>query len=173
MSHIKIKWLFSESYHKLIIQAGLGSNLLGTRLGQGVYPWNIHSINIPFLKLIFIGVELLYNVVLASTAQQNESARHIHLSPPFWISLPCRTPQCIKQSSLCYTLCSHQLSILYIVSILYMCQSQSPNSSHPTPFPLGIHTFVLYICVSISAWQMRSASSISGAGKTGRLHVEE
>ena len=34
-----------------------------------------------------------------------------------------------------------------------MCQSQSPNSSHPTPFPLGIHTFVLYICVSISAWQ--------------------
>ena len=32
-----------------------------------------------------------------------------------------------------------------------MCQSQSPNSSHPIPFPLGIHTFVLYLCVSVSA----------------------
>ena len=32
-----------------------------------------------------------------------------------------------------------------------MCQSQSPNSSHPTPFPLGIHTFVLYVCVSTVA----------------------
>ena len=30
---------------------------------------------------------------------------------------------------------------------MYMCQSQSPNSSHPTPFPLGIHTFVLYVCL--------------------------
>ena len=40
---------------------------------------------------------------------------------------------------------------------MYMCQSQSPNSSHPTPFPLGIHTFVLYVCVSISALQIRSS----------------
>ena len=30
---------------------------------------------------------MLYNVVLASNAQQNESAIHIHISPPFWISL--------------------------------------------------------------------------------------
>ena len=37
-----------------------------------------------FLKLIFIGVWLLYNVVLASTAQQNESAVHTQISPPFW-----------------------------------------------------------------------------------------
>jgi len=28
-----------------------------------------------------------------------------------------------------------------------MCQSQSPNSSHPTPFLFGIHRFVLYVCV--------------------------
>ena len=46
----------------------------------------------------------------------------------------------------CYPVCSHQLSILCIVSIVYICQSQSVNSSHP-PFPLGTgnHTFVLYI----------------------------
>ena len=34
-----------------------------------------------FFKLIFIGVWLLYNVVLASTAQQNESAIHTQISP--------------------------------------------------------------------------------------------
>ena len=36
-----------------------------------------------FFKLIFTGVWLLYNVVLASTEQQNESAIHIQVSPPF------------------------------------------------------------------------------------------
>ena len=41
------------------------------------------------------------------------------------------------------------LSILYIVSIVYMCQSQAPNSSHITHSPLGVHMFVLYACVSI------------------------
>ena len=157
-----------------------------------------------FFKLIFIGVQWLYNVVLVSAVQQNGSAIHIHISPLFWISFPFRSPQCIKQSSLCYiqqlsltfqapgtgfvednfstdwgwggdgsggnssngerwgaadeaslacppltscsvaqfltghgpiavrdpgvgdpcyTVCSHQLSILYIVSIMYMCQS--------------------------------------------------
>ena len=30
-----------------------------------------------------------------------------------------------------------------------MCQPQSPNSSHFTPFPLGIYTFVLYVYISI------------------------
>ena len=109
-----------------------------------------------YFLLIFTGVWLLYNVVLASTAQQNASAIHAQISPPFWISLPFRSPQCIRQSSLCCTVCSHQLSILYIVSIMYMCQPQSPNSSLPTPFPLGIHAFVLYIYVSISAFQIRS-----------------
>ena len=38
------------------------------------------------------------------------------------------------------------LSILYIVSVVYMCQSQYPNSSYPS-FPLGIHIFVLYVTV--------------------------
>ena len=47
------------------------------------------------------------------------------------LSSPFRSPQSIQQSSLCYTVSSRQLSILYTVSIVYMCQSQSPNSSHP------------------------------------------
>jgi len=32
-----------------------------------------------------------------------------------------------------------------------MCQSLSPSSSYYLPFPLGIHAFVLYFYVSISA----------------------
>ena len=35
---------------------------------------------------------LLYNVVLVSTVQQNESAICIHLSLLFWISFPFRSP---------------------------------------------------------------------------------
>ena len=35
-----------------------------------------------------------------------------------------------KWSSLCYTAVSYQLSILCI--LVYICQSQSPNSSHPS-----------------------------------------
>ena len=48
-----------------------------------------------------------------------------------------------------------QLSILHI--LVYVCQSQSPNSSHPCLSPVGIHMFVLYICVSISALQAGSS----------------
>ena len=36
-------------------------------------------------------VQLLYNVVLVSAVQKSESARHIHISPTFWISFPCRS----------------------------------------------------------------------------------
>ena len=61
-----------------------------------------------------------------------------------------------------YTAGSYYLSILYI--LVYICQSQSPNSSHhhhpPSPpllSPLGVHTFVFYICVSISALQTSSS----------------
>ena len=99
-------------------------------------------------KSFFIGVQLLCNTVLVYTVQQSETAIRIHISPLFQISFPFRSPQNIEQRSLCYTVGSHQLSVLYIV--VYICQSQSPNSSQPF-FPLDIHTFVLYVCVSISA----------------------
>ena len=33
-----------------------------------------------FFQLIFIGKQLLYNVVLVSTVQQNESARCVHIN---------------------------------------------------------------------------------------------
>ena len=40
--------------------------------------------------------------------------------------------------------------------VAYTGQCQSPNSAPSPPFPLGIYTFVLYVCVSISALQIRS-----------------
>ena len=47
---------------------------------------------------VFIGVELLYHVVLISAVQQSESARFTHISPLFWISFPVRSLQshCIE-----------------------------------------------------------------------------
>ena len=33
---------------------------------------------------------------------------------------------------------------------MYICHSQSPNSSHPS-YTLGVHNFVLYVCISVSA----------------------
>ena len=43
-------------------------------------------------------------------------------------------------------------------SMVYMCQSQPSNSSHPTPCFLGIHSF---LCVSISALHVRSSVPFS------------
>ena len=83
--------------------------------------------------------------------QQSESVIRIHISPLFQTSFSL-SPQSVEQSSLCSTVGSHQLPILYIV--VYICQSQSPNSS---PSPLGVHKFFLYICVSISALQISSS----------------
>ena len=45
--------------------------------------------------------------------------RHTHIYPPFWVH-PLRTPRCSKQNSVPYTAVSHQLSTLYILSIVYM-----------------------------------------------------
>ena len=49
-------------------------------------------------------------------------------------------------------------SVLYI--LVYICQSNLPvhPTTTPTPLsPLGVHTFVLYICFSISALQTGSS----------------
>ena len=87
-----------------------------------------------FFKLIFIGIQLIYNVVLVSAVQQSESVIHIHISTLFKILFPYRSLQSIEQCSLCYTVGAYQLSILYVV--VCICQSQSPNLSLPTPSPL-------------------------------------
>ena len=74
----------------------------------------------------------VYMVAESDTTEAIQHA-HMHISLPFGISFLFRSPQCIKQNSLCYTVGSHQLSILYKVSMVYMCQTQSPNSTHQLP----------------------------------------
>ena len=48
---------------------------------------------------------------------------------------------------------SRFMYISYIT--VYICQSQPPDSSHPS-FALGLHTFVLCVCVSVAALQITS-----------------
>ena len=73
------------------------------------------------------------------------SVIHIYIYPLFlWISFPFRLPQSVEQSSLCYTVGSHQLSVLYIV--VYICQSHivyiSQSQIHPTSLP-----FLVALCL--------------------------
>ena len=70
----------------------------GKLISKGVLAWMLYSY-LPnrhsFLKIIFIGVYLLYNVVPVSTVQQSESSMCIPISPLFWISFPFRSPKSI------------------------------------------------------------------------------
>ena len=84
-----------------------------------------------FKKINFIGVQLIYNVVLVSGVQQSNSLIHIHIFILFKILFSCRLSQNTEQSFLCSTVGHYQLSILYIV--LCICQSQSPSLSLPFP----------------------------------------
>ena len=98
-------------------------------------------------------VQLLYNVVLVSAIEQIESAICVHISPLWGISFPLGSPYSTEQSSLCFAVDSHQPSIVCMV--VCICQSQSLDSCYTISF-FGVHTFVLYICIPISALQMGS-----------------
>ena len=105
----------------------------------------LREVNTFIFKIIFIRVQLIYNAVLVSAIQRNESVTHILMSTLFNL-LPYGSLQHIEQSFLCYTVGSYQLSILYIVACLF--QSPSPNLSHPS-FPHSNHitTYLwLYFC---------------------------
>ena len=102
-----------------------------------------------FYLFIFIGVQLLYNVV-----QKSESVTQIHIFPLFVVPSHLVTTK-RRVGSVGYTVGSHQLSVLY--RVVYIRQSQSPKSSHPCISPVSVHVFVLCICVSISALQIGSS----------------
>ena len=44
---------------------------------------SFHKCHLVFFFLIFIGIQLLYNVVLFSAVQQSELAMYIHIVPLF------------------------------------------------------------------------------------------
>ena len=81
-------------------------------------------------KLLFIEVWLLHNVVLLSTIRQNESAV-VHVYPLFaFFAFSFRSPRGAEQRSPQCAIGSPQLSVLFIISVKNMGQSQSPS-----PFP--------------------------------------
>ena len=94
------------------------------------------------LKTMFIGVWLLYDVVLVSAVQQSESAACKHRSLLFWISFPFRSPQSIEKSSLFYQ-GKFSLVIYFIQSICV-----NPNLSiHSTPPPPTQCPYVCSLCL--------------------------
>ena len=112
-----------------------------------------------FFKLSFIGVQLLYSIVLFSAVQQSESV--IHISSLFQISFPFRSPQNIEQGFL--------LNGFSLVNLFYtyQCIYVNPNlSSAYPPCPLCIHKLVLFLRVSISVLQQVHLSHFS------RFHVQ-
>ena len=76
---------------------------------------------------------------------QRESAIRIRMFP---LGLPSHLGHlCTEQSSLCYTVGSHQLPVLYI--ILQICQSQCPSSSYSTFSPWYPQVCSLHPCLSL------------------------
>ena len=89
-------------------------NPIITFWGLRLAPEGIIMLRCYFLKN-FIGVQLIYNVVLVSGIQQRGSVIHIHIFILFQILYPYRLLQNIEYSSLCYTVGPCALSILYII----------------------------------------------------------
>ena len=104
--------------------------------------------------------------MLFSAVQQSESAVCIHISSLFWISLPFRSLQSTEKSS-----CAIQQVLISYLSIHSSVYTSVPISQFIPLllFPFGIHVFVLYVCVSVSALQIGSPISISSASLVAQL----
>ena len=96
-----------------------------------------------FLKLIFIELQLIYNVVFVYSLKQSESVVHIHISTLFKILFPYRSLQNTEQSSLCCTVVLTSYLFYFILFQLTMldrvvckCQPRTPNLSLPSLSPL-------------------------------------
>ena len=90
---------------------------------------------------------MLYNGVFISPVQQSESAICIHISRLFWID-----HHRALNSSLCYTQVFASYLFIHSINGVYMSNLNLPVYPIHPAFPLVIHTFVLYVCVSISLY---------------------
>ena len=107
-----------------------------------------------FIKVFFlnfIGVQVLYNTVLVSAEQLSEPTMYTQISL-LSLSFPFTSPEQLVEF-LCCTVSYHYL--------FYTQQCRYVNPRLPiyptTIFPHGVHTLVLYVCVSISALQVSSS----------------
>ena len=87
--------------------------------------------------------------VVSSAVQQSESPVCFHIFPLFWISFPPRSPQSAESSSLRSAGVSCHLSMLDTVSVVEICPPQALRSSLPAAPPLGLHTCVLSVSLSL------------------------
>ena len=97
---------------------------------------DIFLIEIFLIEIFLIEIQLIYNVVLDSAVQQNESVVNVHISTLFQIHFPYGSLQSIEQSSLCSTVGPYQLSVLYIVqfcSVAQLCPTLCDPMNHSTP----------------------------------------
>ena len=103
--------------------------------------------NLIALFFIFVGVQLLYNVVLVSDVQQRELAILFTYSPPVLDFLPI---QVIAEHWVEFPVLHSRFSLViyFIPSINSECMS-IPISQFMPPlfFPLDSHIFILYVCL--------------------------
>ena len=111
-----------------------------------------------FFVLIFIEVQLIYNIV-------NATGVHQSFQILFWY----KSLKSIEQSSLCYAVGPYQLSILYLV--VCICQSQFPNcpsTSYPQEtmfvFYIGKYTAVFQASLFEPIYQIPHISDIMICG---------
>ena len=115
-----------------------------------LYQFPAAVINLPqtqllIFSIIFVGVQLIYNVLLVPGVQKSESVIYIYICiyPLFFRFFP-HIDHYRVLSSLCYTVCPYQL--FYIQQCVYI------NPNLPIcPFPLFLleTMFVFYICDSV------------------------
>ena len=94
-----------------------------------------------------------WDTVAFSIVEQNQSAIHIQISTPFWTFFWFRSSQSLKyEFPLLYSMFSLVWLSFFviIVSIVYMCQSQSPNSSYPPHPPWYPYIWSLCLCLYCS-----------------------
>ena len=104
-----------------------------------------------FLKLIFVGVDLLYSIVLVSAVQQSGSAIWLYVPPLFWIPSHLAYHRALGKVSCAI----QQVLISYLFytqyqQYIYVSISQFPNSSHHPPtlgsiclFSISVSLFIL------------------------------
>ena len=99
-----------------------------------------------FSKLIFVGIYLLYNIVLVSAVQQNVSAIHLHTQPtPFWISFPFRSPCALSRVPWVI----QQVLLSYLFYMQYK-QCRHVNSSFPVHCPfLPWYPYICSLCLCL------------------------
>ena len=126
------------------------------------YNWSLRACwkacEFPFL-MTFVEAQSLCHVALVPAAGHRASATRVHA--PFLLRVAAA-----ERSSPC---CEWALTRPVLYRVVCTCQYQSPDPSTPLPH-LGILTFVLYICVSISGkhlnflflkyWKLRCRSLV-------------